>query len=217
MDVFNLADGQLNESQLLDRKKKISTHFLNTFPSLSLFFLHGRIPWNYFCMTELTQTCSCHWEDPTDHSLHKHHARMFCMSDKAGSEGNLHLSWHSKAVTHEIWRSYKLILKKGNRIDSTAMCETVSKQIPTAPEVENSSISLPDTVHARNAAAASIPVTSHEHSKSHYLASNNTRDKLLLASHNHIVFHRKRTFYIEGSSLLIKFSSRWHIFCQFAT
>lgn len=34
---------------------------------------------------------------------------------------------------------------------------------------------------------------------------------------NHIVFHRKRTFYIEGSSLLIKFSSRWHIFCQFAT
>lgn len=98
-----------------EKKKNISTRFLNTFSSLSLFFLHGRIPWNYFCVTELTQTCSRHWEDPTDHALHKHHARMFCVSDKAGSEGNLHLSWHSKAVTREIWRSYKLILKKKKR------------------------------------------------------------------------------------------------------
>lgn len=108
--------------------------------------------------------------------------------------------------------------KKATELTPQPCARQFPSRLQQRQKFENSSISLPDTVHAHNAAATGIPVTSHEHSKSHCLASNNTRDKLLLASHNHIAFRRKRAFYIEGSSpLLFKLSSRWHIFCQLAT
>lgn len=129
-------------------------------------------------------------------------ARMFCVSDKAGSEGNLHLSWHSEAVTREIWRSYKLILKKRQQ---NWLHSHVARQFPSRSQqrqkFENGSISLPDTVHAHHAAAAaaaSIPVTSHEHSKSHCLASNSTRD---ISSWLHTTISRfvaKEPFTLKG-------------------
>lgn len=39
MDVFNLADGQLNESQLLDRKKKKNLYPLSKYFSFSISIL----------------------------------------------------------------------------------------------------------------------------------------------------------------------------------
>lgn len=86
--------------------------------------------------------------------------------------------------------------KKATELTPQPCARQFPSRLQKRQKFENSSISLPDTVHAHNAAAAaSIPVTSHEHSKSHYLASNNTRDKLLLASHNHIA---KEPFTLKG-------------------